>query len=89
MHDPSDRSRAHIAGLKNVFGKLSCGCQEGQTFLSDPASVLLKLTVGNFALWADSIVVAGLTFYGAGAFRSVLEAKDGNRLPLVFQVHLL
>ena len=44
------------------------------------------MTVGNFALWADSIVVAGLTFYGAGAFQSVLEAKCSNKLPHIFQV---
>lgn len=63
-----------------------CTCTQTGFNPSNPAEVLSKITVGNFSLWADSVVVAALTWYGAGAFAEVLRAKGGNQLPLVFQV---
>ncbi|KAK9813548.1 hypothetical protein WJX73_006414 [Symbiochloris irregularis] len=59
--------------------------QNPDSILQDPASVLLRITVGNFSLWADSIIVAGLLYYGAGAFQYVPEAQDSKKLAAMFQ----
>lgn len=53
-----------------------------------PVTVLAGITVGNFAFWADSLLVAVLLYYGANSFKRVTEVKCDNQLPYIFQVRL-
>ena len=53
--------------------------------LHEPIVLLAGITVGNFAFWADSLVVAVLLHYGASSFQRVTEAKGKNQLPYIFQ----
>jgi hypothetical protein len=48
--------------------------------------MLAGITVGNFAFWADSLVVAVLLYYGASSFQRVTEVQCDNQLPFIFQV---
>lgn len=50
--------------------------------------MLAGITVGNFAFWADSLLVAVLLHYGASSFKRVTEVKCSNQLPNIFQVPL-
>lgn len=49
-------------------------------------TLLAGVTVGNFAFWADSLLVAVLLYYGANSFKRVTEVKCDNQLPYIFQV---
>ena len=51
-----------------------------------PVTVLAGISVGNFAFWADSLLVAVLLYYGANSFKRVTEVKRDNQLPYIFQV---
>ena len=57
-----------------------------QTLVHQPVTVLAGITVGNFAFWADSLLVAVLLYYGANSFKRVTEVKCDNQLPYIFQV---
>ena len=57
--------------------------------LHEPVTMLAGVTVGNFAFWADSLLVAVLLHYGANSFKRVTEVKCDNQLPYIFQVCLL
>lgn len=57
--------------------------------LHEPVTVLAGITVGNFSLWADSLLVAVLLYYGANSFKRVTEVKCDNQLPYIFQVRPL
>ncbi|KAK9824999.1 hypothetical protein WJX81_007493 [Elliptochloris bilobata] len=59
--------------------------EAGGKVATRPFSLLAGITVGNFAFWLDSLLVAVLAAYGARAFHQVAEAKCGNRIPLIFQ----
>ena len=54
--------------------------------LHEPVTVLSGVTIGNFAFWADSILVAVLLYYGANSFKRVTEVQCDNQLPYIFQV---
>lgn len=54
--------------------------------LHEPMVLLAGITVGNFAFWADSLLVAVLLHYGASSFQRVAEVKCDNQLPSIFQV---
>ena len=56
--------------------------------LHEPVTVLSGVTIGNFAFWADSILVAVLLYYGANSFKRVTEVQCDNQLPYIFQVGL-
>ena len=45
--------------------------------------------MGNFAFWADSLLVAVLLYYGANSFNRVAQVKGDNQLPYIFQARLL
>ena len=49
-------------------------------------TLLAGVTIGNFAFWADSLLVAVLLYYGANSFKRVTEVKCDNQLPYIFQV---
>ena len=57
-----------------------------QVLLHEPVTVLAGVTIGNFAFWADSILVAVLLYYGANSFKRVTEVQCDNQLPYIFQV---
>ncbi len=62
-------------------------CVQTRTqILHEPVTVLSGVTIGNFAFWADSILVAVLLYYGANSFKRVTEVKCDNQLPYIFQV---
>ena len=62
-------------------------CVQTKTqILHEPVTVLSGVTIGNFAFWADSILVAALLYYGANSFKRVTEVKCDNQLPYIFQV---
>ena len=45
-------------------------CVQTRTqILHEPVTVLSGVTIGNFAFWADSILVAVLLYYGANSFK--------------------
>ena len=50
--------------------------------------MLAGVTVGNFAFWADSLLVAVLLSYGANSFKRVNQVHCDNQLPYLFQVPL-
>ena len=56
--------------------------------LHEPVTVLSGVTIGNFAFWADSILVAVLLYYGANSFKRVTEVECDNQLPYIFQVDI-
>ena len=60
--------------------------QARQQVLHEPIVLLAGITVGNFAFWADSLLVAVLLHYGASSFKRVAEVKCDNQLPYIFQV---
>ncbi|KAK9915271.1 hypothetical protein WJX75_006915 [Coccomyxa subellipsoidea] len=59
--------------------------QARQQMLHEPIVLLAGITVGNFAFWADSLLVAVLLHYGASSFQRVAEVKCDNQLPSIFQ----
>ncbi len=65
-----------------------CALQTKAQVLHHPVTVLAGVTVGNFAFWADSLLVAVLLYYGANSFNRVTEVKRDNQLPYIFQVFL-
>lgn len=56
--------------------------------LHEPVTLLAGVTVGNFAFWADSLLVAVLLSYGANSFKRVTKVHCDNQLPYIFQVPL-
>ena len=54
--------------------------------MHEPVTLLTGVTVGNFAFWADSLLVAVLLYYGANSFKRVTEVNCNNQLPYIFQV---
>jgi hypothetical protein len=60
--------------------------QAGGKAAQSPISLVLGVTVGNFALWSDSLVVAILLHYGANTFQRISQDEHRDKLPFVFQV---
>lgn len=83
---PTHLLHAHLHMQASTKVYVRTHVKDGSSAFANPLEVFARTTVGNFSLWADSIVVAGLTYYGAGAFQSVLESDCPNKLPRIFQV---
>lgn len=69
-----------------ITPRSSLSAQARQQVLHEPIVLLAGITVGNFAFWADSLLVAVLLHYGASSFKRVAEVKCDNQLPFIFQV---
>ena len=75
--------------IEGSFEGVRCGLQTKSQVLHHPVTVLAGITVGNFAFWADSLLVAVLLYYGANSFNRVAQVKGDNQLPYIFQARLL
>ena len=76
-----------VTRLEKCLRVAVCVQTKGQV-LHQPVTLLAGITVGNFAFWADSLLVAVLLHYGANSFNRVTEAKRSNQLPYIFQARL-
>lgn len=48
--------------------------------------MVLGVTVGNFALWSDSLLMAAMLYYGGNTFQRITQDPHRDKLPFVFQV---